>query len=192
MAKNEPRIGNFYATGIITLVSVFEVIEFLLVFLWGAGFIVNRILVPIKYFIVWFLFRLKGVNLTSFSGEKAKKRIITLATSFIIGMIPVLGLLPEFAIGIVIILILIRAEDTLGISVEEVTALAEGRVKKRSDKSESNTDSPKQEEGGRTKNRNASRNNVIPFPEQNPRERVYNRSRGQKPKEDLEGLKIAS
>jgi hypothetical protein len=155
MAKKDYRIGNFYAIAIITVVILFETLTVLLVFVLGAGLVVNRIVVPIGYFIVWFLFRLKGVNLTSFSGEKARKRVITLAIAFIIGMIPVIGLLPEFLVSIIIILALIRAEDKLGVSTEEITSLTEGRLEKRD---------------GRN-------NNVVDFPQKNGSERVYSRDK---------------
>ena len=73
--------------------------------------LVNLIVAPIVWIIFTIWLFLEGVN--PFSGRRAAVAI----GSFIIGLIPVLSMLPEITVGIVSIIFMVKSEDTLGIKL---------------------------------------------------------------------------
>ncbi|MCC6290669.1 hypothetical protein IT398_01195 [Candidatus Nomurabacteria bacterium] len=73
--------------------------------------LINLIVAPITWIIFTIWFFLEGVN--PFSGRRAAVAI----GSFVIGLIPVLSMLPETTIGVVSIIFMVKSEDALGIKV---------------------------------------------------------------------------
>ena len=81
-----------------------------------VGLIINRLIVIIKWLVYTFWFYSLGVPIFKLSGKRAQRRALVLATTFIVGMIPVLGALPEFTLGILATVAMTRFEDATGVS----------------------------------------------------------------------------
>lgn len=73
--------------------------------------LVNLIVTPIAWIIFTIWLSLEGVS--PFSGRRAAIAI----GSFIIGLIPILSMLPEITVGIISIIFMVKSEDTLGIKL---------------------------------------------------------------------------
>lgn len=101
------RIGKTTATLMISVSVFFDIVEAILAF-FAIGLLINRVLVLIKWsiFLIWFWSNHVYVL-------KSPKRLKIAGVTFIAGLIPVIGALPEFTLGIVKIIHDIRQEDTL-------------------------------------------------------------------------------
>lgn len=89
----------------ITFSIFFDLLEILLLFLFGVGLFLNRFITIIEYFIfsLWFFF--KGVNVFG------SKSIIKTSSTFLGEMIPALGSLPLFSLGVWMIIKQSQKED---------------------------------------------------------------------------------
>lgn len=94
------------AAAMITLALVADVIGALL------GLIGASILIVIPFWIIMYLwFTLLGISLMN------ARRLGTAITGSVIEMIPVLNILPGFTVAIIAIIIMIKSEDKLGITL---------------------------------------------------------------------------
>ncbi len=118
MAQKQNRIGKFSMIAMVTAAMIFDLIEAGLGFL-AIGLVLNRLIVVVKWFLFWFWFKIKDVHFTKLNSKSASRRAVTAISTFLIGMIPILGILPEFTIGIIAMLLLVRVEDKTGISAEK-------------------------------------------------------------------------
>ena len=72
---------------------------------------INFIIAPIAWIIFTIWLFLEGVS--PFSGRRAA----VVMSSFIIGLIPVLSMLPEITVGIISIIFMVKSEDKLGLKL---------------------------------------------------------------------------
>ena len=104
--ENEPRpqrINNITAGFMIAVAIVFDLISII-------PFI--NILVDIVAWLVFgFWFALLGVGFIN------PRRFAVMATSFIVGAIPVVSTLPELTVAIIVTILMVKSEDKLGIKL---------------------------------------------------------------------------
>lgn len=102
--KIKYRIGPLQKILMLTIAAIFDLVEFVLAVL-AIGLILNRIITIIEYFIyiLWF-----SVNKISFTSPKTLKK---LGGSFIAEIIPFLGALPMFTVGVYMTIKSSREED---------------------------------------------------------------------------------
>ena len=175
--KTQYRIGNIQLIIMILVALLFDAVEALLLFAYGAGAIVNRAITVLEYLIfgVWFWFN--GVTFTkikvgkvakiskgatrakeAFSKTEAKMaavnrtKLLWTGGSLIAEMTPVIGGLPIFTIAVVRTIFLSRVEDKIGISTTDVQNIGQNasRTLKRTGRDQSNVS---RFDGKRRKNR---------------------------------------
>lgn len=101
----KPRINKFDEILMLAFSVSFDLLEILLLFLFGVGLLLNRFITVIEYFIfsLWFFF--KGVNVFG------SKSIMKTSSTFLGEMIPALGSLPLFSLGVWMIIKQSQKED---------------------------------------------------------------------------------
>lgn len=106
--KTKMRIGALQALLMIGVSVLFDIAELILAF-FAIGLIINRIIVIVKWviFLLWFWFN--GVHII-----RNPKRRATAGITAIAGLIPIIGALPEFTIGIILTIKDARREDRVG------------------------------------------------------------------------------
>jgi hypothetical protein len=104
-AQKNKRISG--GTKIIMLVFAFflDLIELILAAL-IAGIFINRLITIFEYFIYWFWFKIKGVSFSS--NAKMGRRF---GGTAILEMIPVVGALPGFTLGVYMTIKEVEKED---------------------------------------------------------------------------------
>jgi len=149
--KKENRIGNSTMVVMGIVAFLFDALEVALLAIFGIGLILNRLVVIIKWWIFWFWFGAHDVPFGKLNSKDATRRFITMSITMIVGFIPGLGALPEFTFGIIILGILVRAEDKTGISASKIESLKRGRSLRR------NALNDKEGGGGGSSNRTPKR-----------------------------------
>jgi hypothetical protein len=149
------RISNGTLTVMAIIAFLFDLLEIALLLIWGVGLVLNRLVVFVKWWIFWFWFGSKDVPFLKLDSKKSVQRFAVIGITSVIGIIPGLGALPEFTIGIIALGLLVKAEDKVGISTGQIDALVkEGRTLKKDLRDRSQRNSSERREGGRTIRRN--------------------------------------
>lgn len=109
MPNPKPRRINSLNAGLLIFVAIIfdllSIIPFLNVITSFVAWLI---------FLVWFY--ILGVGFIN------PKRFATIAISFIIGVIPILSILPELTIAIIATIIMVKSEDRLGIKIPSIGA----------------------------------------------------------------------
>jgi len=104
----------------IFLALAFDALQALLLFLFGTGLFLNRIVTIVAWAIFAFWFWMKDVKILSFE-SKGLSKFIPGAVSFVSEMVPVIGALPGLTAGVAVIIMITYFEDETGLNLKEVT-----------------------------------------------------------------------
>ena len=115
--QNQPvkyRVGTLITLGLLSIAAAFDVLELFLDVIgtkgFGIGVIIGYVKDAVGFVFFPLVFFLLGVPF--WKGKKAKKKIIAMVSSFIVGLIPWLGAaLPETFIAVAVTIYLTRSED---------------------------------------------------------------------------------
>jgi hypothetical protein len=131
------RISNSTMTVMVIIAFLFDLLEIALLLIWGIGLVLNRLVVFIKWWIFWFWFGAKDVPFAKLDSKKSVQRLAIMAITVLIGIIPGLGALPEFTVGIIALCLLVKAEDKIGVSTNQIDSVVnKERTRRRSAKKE--------------------------------------------------------
>lgn len=163
MEEKKHKISNMMAVALITVAIAFDILEFGLAF-WGVGLFLNRIIVVIKWiiFAIWLAFL--GVSIL----DKPSRLATTGITGFA-GLIPVVGALPEFTIGIIILIGTTREGKwaklmgALGVATPEDKKSKIRRFKRGSDNNKARVAKRSENENVTRKRRERDRNPRVPL-----------------------------
>ena len=102
-AAHPQRIDNVTAGLMITVAVIFDILSLIP--------LLNILVDIIAWLIFGLWFTLRGISFLN------PRRFATFAVSFIVGLIPILSILPELTLAIIATILMVKSEDRLGIKL---------------------------------------------------------------------------
>lgn len=103
------RISSIQAIFMLAVAGVFDLIQFLISFIPYVGWIISVFLSIFVWLTFYMWFKLNGISFL----DKGSRLAITFFLGAIIEVIPIINILPGWTLSVVLMLLIIRAEDVI-------------------------------------------------------------------------------
>lgn len=103
------RISSIQAIFMLAVAGVFDLIQFLISFIPYVGWIISVFLSIFVWLTFYMWFKLNGISFL----DKGARLAITFFLGAIIEVIPIINILPGWTLSVVLMLLIIRAEDVI-------------------------------------------------------------------------------
>tara|TARA_B100001971_G_scaffold135384_1_gene125058 strand:- start:359 stop:751 length:393 start_codon:yes stop_codon:yes gene_type:complete len=122
--EKKQRIGNMQGWLMVAVAAAVDIVQILLVFFFGVGLLVNRFITIFAFMMFFFWFALNGVSFLT--GKMSMKKMTRFFGTAFGEIIPVLGALPLWALGIWLTIRSVREEDKVYNKTDKSVSLRRG------------------------------------------------------------------
>ena len=122
--EKRQRIGNMQGWLMVAVAAAVDIVQILLVFFFGVGLLVNRFITIFAFMMFFFWFALNGVSFLT--GKMSMKKMTRFFGTAVGEIIPVLGALPLWALGIWLTIRSVREEDKVYNKTDKSVSLRRG------------------------------------------------------------------